>query len=94
MRVKSSLAPYPIYVSLIGGGHEAPGQESIELSYGFERRVQSVLGGRGYFVEDSYEAKGFEITQSGFGTTALSPIKVSHRAERMALAKLQADYFE
>ena len=88
MRVKSALAPFPVFVSLIGGDHVAPGQEEVEVAFDFEGRVQAVLDNRGYFVPDSYEAKGFEVTQTGFGTTALSPIKVSHRAERVALGKL------
>ena len=94
MRVKSAVAPFPVFVSLIGGDHVAPGQEEVEVSYDFEGRVQAVLDNRGYFVTDSYEAKGYEVTQSGFVTTALSPIKVSHRAESVTLAELQEDYFE
>lgn len=93
VRVKSALAPYPIYISLRGGDLAAPTQEETECAYGSEKRFRSVLAGRGYFVDGAFGARGFELTDIGFGTTALSPIKASYRIDQVDLAALQEDNF-
>lgn len=80
-------------MSLIGGDLTAPTQEAIEISCGFERRVHGVLDGRGFFVDGAFGAKGFEMTDVGFGTTALSPIRIPHRIDQVDLITLQEDYF-